>query len=103
MFRKWLKTIFLNSRTAFDPQIITYDLSTIAELTSHVGFRRSGRTAVFHFDEEDYSRQQQVTEIITSYLYTGSYNIIMVVYEDLSLISDAVNSFKFSFTILLIF
>lgn len=79
-----------NFSTAFDPHIITYDLDNIADVTSHVGFRNTGRTAIFHFDEEDYSRQQQVTEIITSYLYTGSYNIIMVIYDDPLLISDEV-------------
>lgn len=66
-------------------------MNNIADVVNHFGFRSSGRTALFHFDEEDYDRQQQVTEILTSYLYSGSYNIIMVVYDNPAVISDDVS------------
>lgn len=68
--------------------MIVFDMNNIAEVVNHFGFRGNGRTAMFHFDEEDYERQQQVAEVLTSYLYSGSYNIIMVIYDDPTVISD---------------
>jgi hypothetical protein len=71
--------------------MIVFDINDIANVVNHFGFRSNGRTALFHFDEEDYDRQQQVTEILTSYLYSGTYNIIMVIYDNPTVISDDVS------------
>lgn len=98
-FCKLMKMInfFRKLSSAFDPRIATYTRENIDEVVHHSSFRSTGRTVFFHFDKEDYSRQQQVTEIITSYLYTNSYNVIMVIYDDPTVINDFVRILFFIF------
>lgn len=66
-------------------------MDNFASIIDHSAFRYTGRTVIYHFGAGETARDPRVTEIITSYLYRGDYNVIVIDYSDVSVISDEVS------------
>lgn len=69
-----------------------YDIRSFQNIVDHPHFRANAPTVIFHFDEFESNRDQHVAEIITSYLYTNEYNMILVDYQNVGIISDNVSN-----------
>ena len=77
--------------SAFDPQMQIYDVRSFQNIINHPHFRTNERTVIFHFDEFESHRDQHIVEIISSYLYMEKYNVILVDYQNVDVISDSVS------------
>ncbi|KAG5682562.1 hypothetical protein PVAND_011907 [Polypedilum vanderplanki] len=75
--------------TAHNPIMEIYTVDNFASIVNHQAFRNTGRSVIFHFGEGETARDQLIAELITSYLYNGNYNVIVIDYHDLTLITDA--------------
>ncbi|CAG9801915.1 unnamed protein product [Chironomus riparius] len=75
--------------SAFDPQMQIYDVRSFQNIINHPHFKMNAPTVIFHFDEFETNRDQHIAEIITSYLYMEEYNMILVDYQDVNIISDS--------------
>ena len=68
-----------------------YDVRSFQNIINHPHFKLNAPTVIFHFDEFETNRDQHVVEIISSYLYMQEYNMILVDYQNVNIISDGVS------------
>ncbi|XP_070502492.1 inactive pancreatic lipase-related protein 1-like [Chironomus tepperi] len=74
--------------SAFDPQMQIYDIRSFQNIVNHPHFNPNAPTVIFHFDQFETNRDQQVVAIISAYLYMMEYNVILVDYQNVDIISD---------------
>jgi hypothetical protein len=68
-----------------------FTVQTLEQIVDHPSFRQFARTAIIHYDAGEHNQTQQILEVITSYLYFGNYNVLLVDYDNPDVINEIVS------------